>query len=199
VVHNGVPLPDAERDAASAGDELVIGTLAAIAPRKGSDVFVEAARRVREETDAVRFRMVGGYPDDADAEWARAVLAGARDQGITWVEHADAFAELRSWDVFAMPSRRDPFPLAVLEAMACGLPVVASRVDGIPEQVGDAGRLVEPDDPRALADALLELARRPELRVDLGRAARARVEEQFTLERQAAGLHEAYLAAAGGA
>jgi glycosyltransferase involved in cell wall biosynthesis len=195
VVHNGLTVPGGPRRSVSRdGRPLVVGTVAAIAPRKGTDVLVEAARLVRAEQPSVVFRMLGDYLDDADADWARRVLDRARAVGVEWTARADVWSELPRWDAFVLASRRDPFPLAVLEAMACGVPVVATAVGGIPEQLaGDAGRLVPPDDPRAIADALLELIGDSALRDRLGRAGRQRVEREFTLERQAEGLHAAYL------
>ena len=86
--------------------------------------------------------------------------------------------------MLVQPSRADNLPLAVLEAMAAGLPVVGTRVGGIPELVvdGETGVLVEPEDPPALAEALDSLAASPELRRELGRAGRARGIEHFSPE-----------------
>lgn len=194
VVYNGLSLPAVA--ASRAGDRLVIGSVAAVAPRKGIDVLVEAFRIVRERQPDAALRLVGDYLDDADAGWARDVLERAAALGVEWTPRADVWGELPSWDVFAIASRRDPFPLAVLEAMACGLPVVATDVGGIPEQLGgEGGRLVAAEDPPALAEALLELGADPDLRERLGQAGRRRVEREFTLERQADGLHAAYLRA----
>jgi glycosyltransferase involved in cell wall biosynthesis len=95
-----------------------------------------------------------------------------------------------------LPSRADPFPIAMLEAMAAGLPVIGARRDGIAEQVvPGAGLLVEPDDPRALADAIAWLAaQRGAVRERIGEHARARVADNFTLAHQANAMHDAYLA-----
>jgi glycosyltransferase involved in cell wall biosynthesis len=194
VVYNGLPPSRGSRAPRAADGRLVVGTVAAVAPRKGIDVLVEAVALVRERRPDVEFRLFGDFLDDADADWARDVLARAREAGVEWTSNGDVWSELPRWDVFALPSRRDPFPLAVLEAMACGLPVVASDVGGIPEQLGaDAGRLVPPGDAQALADALVELAGNADLRARLGEAGRRRVEREFTIERQAEGLHAAYL------
>jgi glycosyltransferase involved in cell wall biosynthesis len=81
-------------------------------------------------------------------------------------------------DVFALPTRADAVPWAVLEAMAAGLPVVASGVGSIPEMVGDTGEVVPPGDAAALAAALRRL-RDPERRRQLGQAAEARVHERY--------------------
>ena len=71
----------------------------------------------------------------------------AERSGIHYAGHVDMAAELAKLDVFVLPSRRDPFPLTVLEAMAAGVPVVGTRVDGIAEQLaGGAGILVDSED-----------------------------------------------------
>jgi glycosyltransferase involved in cell wall biosynthesis len=78
--------------------------------------------------------------------------------------------------------------------MAVGLPVVATRVGGLPELVSDdAGVLVDADDAEALAEAIVRLARDPSLRTRMGAAGRERIAREFTLERQADGVHRAYL------
>jgi glycosyltransferase involved in cell wall biosynthesis len=118
--------------------------------------------------------------------------------GIEHRPRADVGAELGELDVFVMPSRSDPFPLVVLEAMAAGLPVVGARVDGIAEQISaEAGMLVPPEDPPALAAAMLDLHRDPERRRRLGEGGWRRVVEHFPLRRQVEGLDAAYRSALG--
>jgi glycosyltransferase involved in cell wall biosynthesis len=99
-------------------------------------------------------------------------------------ERRDVPDLLADADVFVLPSRSEGHPVAVLEAMAAGLPVVASRVGGIPEQVshGETGLLVEPGDPRGLAAALRRLVAEPSLRLRLGAAGRERAERVFDLD-----------------
>jgi glycosyltransferase involved in cell wall biosynthesis len=194
VILNGVPLPEL-RPRRADGGPLVIGTVGTISHRKGSDVFLAAARRVGSQMPDVEFRMIGPCAGGPERAWAQHVVEAARSSGVTWGTRTDVNAELAGWDVFALPSRRDPFPLAVLEAMAAGLPVIATRVDGIPEQIPPGtGLLVESGDVEGVAAAMLELARRPDLRDALGAAARRRVETGLSVESQAQQLHEAYLA-----
>jgi glycosyltransferase involved in cell wall biosynthesis len=104
---------------------------------------------------------------------------------------------LARWETFVLASRQDAFPLATLEAMAAGLPVVATRVGGVVEQIRhlETGVLVPPEDPRSLADWIVRLHEDRSLAERLGRAAAETVRGRFALDAQAAGLHRAYLAA----
>jgi glycosyltransferase involved in cell wall biosynthesis len=127
--------------------------------------------------------LVGGGPDRPAVEEAlrRSGLGGT----VTLAgERPDVPEILASSSIFVLSSRAEALPVSVLEAMAAGLPVVATRVGGVPELVveGETGLLVPPGDPRALAAALQRLLDEPELRARLGAAGRARVEEHFTLE-----------------
>ena len=101
-------------------------------------------------------------------------------------EVAEPYPWLASFDVFTMPSRVDPFPLAVLEAMTLARPVIAFDIPGIRDQVGDAGVLVEAQDVDGFANAIVDLLGSVDLRVRLGTAARAHVDEEFGFDRFAA-------------
>ena len=107
-----------------------------------------------------------------------------------FVEPEQVTAYLRATDVYVHATRADNHPLAVLEALACGVPVVAARVGGIPEQVtAETGMLVEPNDPKALTRAIEALTDDPERRSRMGEAAARDARARFGLERQV----EAYL------
>lgn len=108
-------------------------------------------------------------------------------------------AILRSADVLALPSETEGMPYVILEAMAAGLPVVASSVYGIPELVDDGrtGLLVPPDDSDGLQRALRELLQNGPLRNEMGRRARERFEEHFTLDKQVSAIEALYLEIAG--
>lgn len=175
---------------------MVVGTLGTVSRRKGSDTFVAAARALRDgpHGSQLAFRVVGPPAGGPEEPWARDLIRSATEAGIEHRVVGDSYAELREWDLFVLPAREDPFPLAVLEALASGLPVIGTRVDGIVEQLawGRAGVLVPPDDAPALAGAIADLARSPERRAALGRTGRERVSRELTFERQAAGLDAAY-------
>jgi glycosyltransferase involved in cell wall biosynthesis len=199
IVRNGVRIPLVAAPLRP-GPVLTIGTVGVISRRKGSDLFVQAAELIARTHPELRFEMVGSATaEPLDAEWGRGVLAEARRNGVRHLERVDVDKRLLDWDVFVLPSRRDPFPLSALEAMAAGLPVVGTAVDGIIEQLTpQTGVIVPPDDPHALAAVISELAGSPERRQALGRAARVRATSEFSLERQASGLDQAYRAAMGG-
>jgi glycosyltransferase involved in cell wall biosynthesis len=200
VVHGGAPIPDAAVTPRSDPRPFVFGTVGVLSQRKGTDLFVAAAERVRRVRDDVEFRLVGAAADPLDRQWGLEVAERAQAAGIEHLESADVEAQMREWDAFVLPSRRDPFPLVMLEAMALGLPVIGARVDGIPEQIGDrdAGVLVEPDDAAGLAQAMSTMADRSQSdRAAMGRAARERIAERFTLPRLADGTDTVYRAVAG--
>ena len=132
----------------------MVGTLGTVSRRKGSDLFVAAARRVQERRDGIEFRIAGEPVVGGERAWAEEVLVAAARSGVGHAGRVEPFAELPKWHIFVLPSRMDPCPLALLEAMAVGLPVVATRVGGIPEQVGPGGGvLVASEDVDGLAAA----------------------------------------------
>ncbi|MFN8024851.1 MAG: glycosyltransferase [Acidimicrobiia bacterium] len=161
-------------------DEIVVGACATTDRRKGTDLWLDAAARIRAEHPdlAIRWLWVGRVTEEF-REQARAL--GLSDVVQFAGEVEDAAPWLAAMDVFCLPSRTDPFPLAVLEAMALGTPVVAFAVGGVPEQVGETGVLVPPEDVTALAEAIVDLATSPERRATLGAAAAARARARFDL------------------
>ena len=198
-VRNGVP--EAEDRPPRRNGPLVIGCVGTVSRTKGTDVFLRAARLALEERPEMRFEHVGAHDlhRDAglDAELAR-LRAEIRPQDALTMEGPRPSSEvLPGWDMFLSPSLSEAFPLAILEAMAAGLPVVATGVGGVPEQIEhlETGVLVRPNDPEALATWLVRLHDDPGLRERLGRAAARRARTEFTLHRQAEGLHRAYLTA----
>lgn len=199
VVFGGAQLPAEPAQIRPAPRPFVVGTVGVVSPRKGTDLFVEAVRRLRREGVEAEFRIVGASRDPFDPGWGRRVLDDARALGIEQRDSAEVFEELRAWDAFVLPSRADPFPLAMLDAMALGLPVIGARSGGIPEQVTPAcGILVPPDDADALARAMAELLSASyERRAAMGAAGRERVRANFTVDHQAARLETAYRAATG--
>lgn len=146
-------------------DRPVVGFVGRIEARKGPLDFLRAAPLIRAGAPTARLVMVGSDPYDSDPDYLARV--DAQGEGVDRYGWIDLGAGLmRHLDVLVLPSHREPFGTVLAEAMAVGTPVVATRVDGLPEVVPDgvAGELVPPGQPAALARAVLSvLARREEL------------------------------------
>jgi glycosyltransferase involved in cell wall biosynthesis len=160
----------------------VVGCAANARPLKGIDVLIKAFHDLDDPkahlliVGEVRDRRLRGLAADGPAA-KRIHLAGFRP---------DAAALMGQVDVFVMPSlRREGFPRAVIEAMAQRVPVIVTSVGGMPEMVDDRkeGLVIPPNDPQALAQALRFLREKPELRREMGRQARRKVEQDFHIER----------------
>lgn len=191
IVYESTVLPD-EVVPAPGGERLVVGFVGHVARRKGTDLYVEAARQVIEAGHPIDFKLVGEVLDNMDAAWGHDVVRRAQEIGIEYAPRGNTFELLRGWDLFVLPARKDPFPLVVLEAMASGRPVIGADTDGIPEQLGgEAGAIVPPDDADALAAAIVDLAGDPERRARMAEAGLRRA-PRFTPERQAEQLDAVY-------
>lgn len=163
-------------------------------PRKGCDVLLAALDRLRRQGVAFRACLVGGGRQLGE-DRERAVRLGLGAAVELPGEVPDAYSYLRRADVFVLPSRSEQSgSLALLEALQAGCAVVASRVDGIPEDVtaGTSALLVEPGDAEALAGALARLLGDPALRRRLAASGRRRFEERFSADVFVAALGQVY-------
>jgi colanic acid/amylovoran biosynthesis glycosyltransferase len=181
---------------------LAVGTLHEV---KGQAVLVDACRELTARGVAMRARFVGDGPDRAMlTERIAAAGLDGRVQLLGTRTRAEIADLLAMTDVLVAPSvptrsgKREGIPVVLMEAMASGVPVVASRLSGIPEIVrdGENGRLFPPGDASALADALVELATDSALRDRLGRAARETAVRAFDVDANAALLIDSIRAAA---
>lgn len=151
-----------------------VGLVGRVCRQKGVDIFVEAAIRLCPRFPDTRFVVVGDAEDKAlsfelSARIGTAGLAGC----ITFADHRDEIADTyAALDLLVAPSRWEGFGLVLAEAMAAGVPVIASRVGGIPDVVGTAGRLVPPADAEALSENICSLLNDPAERDRLVRAGR---------------------------
>jgi glycosyltransferase involved in cell wall biosynthesis len=190
VIPNGVETEAAApKSDYAAGDPVRVVFVGRLHPQKGLDVLLEAFRAVLESAPERRWRLsvLGDGPLRArlEAQAERLGLGGA-------VEFCGAVgdvpARLLSSDIFVLPSQAEGMSNALLEAMAHGLPVVATRVSGNVDLIEDGvnGLLVAPGEPAELARALRRLGDDGELRARLGRAARAAIEAGFSMTAVAA-------------
>ncbi|SEO34992.1 Glycosyltransferase involved in cell wall bisynthesis [Salinihabitans flavidus] len=189
IVHCGVEPERYAGQAGGAGRNLVfVGRLAAV---KGIAVLLEALATLRESHPDLHLTLIGDGPE-------RVALEGrARQLGVKgcvtfagYRSQDEVAGTLRGSDLLVLPSFAEGVPVVLMEAMAAGLPVVATQVAGVSELVEDgvSGRLVPPGDAGALADAIDTILRDPEEAVRLGQAGRAKVQAEFTVKAEAAWL-----------
>jgi glycosyltransferase involved in cell wall biosynthesis len=187
-IHNGVPIDPAGRRSRELPGP-VVGAVGRIAPQKGFDVFVRALASL----DGVTGVIVGDGAERESVETLAATL-GASERVLIEGWHDDARSYLSTFDVYCLPSRFEGFPLAVVEAMLAGLPIVACDVGSVSEAIrnGETGLLVPPEDPVALAAAIRTLLEDRELAERLGAHARTLARQRFTAERMAHAYEDLY-------
>lgn len=158
-----------------AEDEVVSLTVANLRRNKDYPSLLEAARLATASEPRLRFLSVGQGPLKAELESMHAA-SGLGDRFTFLGFRRDIPALLAAADVLTLSSAHEGLPVAVMEAFAVGLPVVATAVGGVPQQVRDGveGRVVPPGNPAALAGAIVALAQDPDLRATMAAAARAR-------------------------
>jgi glycosyltransferase involved in cell wall biosynthesis len=187
-IPNGITMPQiSTRDRAPAVP-LRIGTAARLSPQKRIEDLIDAFRVALPDLPCCEL-LIAGEAETGSEGYAEALKATTKDLPVRWLgEHRDLRDFHASLDIFAMISEPAGCPNASLEAMASGLPVVATDVGGASEQVldGVTGRLVPPRDAEAFAAALVEVSRDSALRESMGRAARLHVEAHFSMERMVA-------------
>jgi len=195
VIRNGIdPTPYREQDRGRqrkelglSENEIALGAMGRLHRQKGFDLLINAMAKVQETHPKAVLLIAGEGPQRGDLE----KMAAPSGDRVRLVGEQKAEEFLAALDIFVLPSRWEGMPNAVLEAMASGLPVVASRVGGTPEIVSESnarteaesGILVPPDDIDALAGALNELISSPERREKIGESARSRAEKLFSVKK----------------
>lgn len=187
VIDNGIdlrpfqsPVP-ALKTEITAGDRLLIGTVGRLTAQKGIEYFLAAARQLLNEFSDALFVIVGDGSDREKLERMAGELNIAKSIHFTGARN-DMPGIYASLDVFVLASISEGMPMALLEAMASGQPVVATTVGAVPQIVvpGETGMLVQPGDPVELASAIATLLRDPVLRDRVARKGQTKVREGFS-------------------
>lgn len=203
VIHSGIDIESYRRPASAReltrkelgfqADDLVVGTIACLKDQKAPLDFVAAARMAAEKDARLRFFIAGDGPLRPQVEQAIAA-AGLEDkvQLLGWRQ--DVPELLAAMDIFLLTSLFEGLPRAVLQAMAAGVPVIATGVNGTPEVVidGETGRLIDPGRPDQAAERVLELAESRQLAGRLAENATARLGEQFEIRGMVRDLDDLY-------
>ena len=216
VVHNPVDLArwdpsriDRARARAGLGEagerEVLLGVVAQLSPWKGQDTAIEALRLLRDEGVDAHLLLIGSakfvarstrFDNRAYVAGLKAQIAdaGLQDRVSLLGEREDVPELIRALDILLLPSEEEPFGRALIEAMALGVPVLATNVGGPPEIVEDGceGYLLAPREPLAWARAVRRIAESPDRGQEMGRAGRSRVQQAFTAERHAAAMVAVY-------
>ncbi len=178
-------------------DDLVVGVICALRPEKGLTTLLRAFARMAAGRAKARLLIVGGGPEGEPLRRLADEL-GVLDRCVFVDSTPDVTSWLNQIDVFVLPSLSEALSNSLMEAMACGRAVVASRVGGNPELVSEdesgprTGMLFEPGDPSQLADRLHTLADDPDLRARLGANAEAFIRSGFSTEQAARRMAEIY-------
>jgi len=198
VVPNGVdadlfrPLPDRARTAGR-----IVATASADVPLKGLDPLLRAFAILRTRVPAELVVVGRPRPDGPIPKLLDELRLNGSVRFVSGVADAELVSLYAGAEAAVVPSLYEGFSLPAVEAMACGLPLVATTAGALPEVVGDAALLVPPGDHGALADQLTVLLGDPGLRRGLGERGRARVLERFTWEAAARATAERYREAMG--
>jgi glycosyltransferase involved in cell wall biosynthesis len=211
VIYNGIecerfsrPSP-AERERARRGlglgpDIVAVGMISRLARQKGHVFMLRALGEAKKQAPGIKLIVAGDGPlrDELAGEAKRLGLMG---DVVFLGARRDVPAILKALDIYAMPSLWEGHPMALLEAMSTGLPVVASRVGGVPDVVEDGvnGILIVPEDAFALASRMVELAKNPELRERLGKEAGVLVGERFSAKAMVERMERLYVEVVKGA
>ncbi len=203
VIENGVepPAPVAEellielRRSLGVGEGLLVIVVANLRPVKG---HLHVLRAVQHMSDDERRRFTFCFigADQMNGALQRAAVdLGVAEQVVFSGYRSNVAEYLQAADIFLLPSENEGMPMAVLEAMAAGCPVIAANVGGVAEAIdhGRNGLLIEPRSPQAIAEALLKLAADPELRLRLRANAAATAKERFSLDRMTRAFEDLYL------
>lgn len=190
-VYNGID-PNIFPQADSEPDEPVISWAGRVDPLKDLETLIRAFAYVHKEIPEAKLRLFGGTPagnEPYEQHCRNLVTQLGLTENVQFEGRIpDITDAYRAGQVVALTSVSEGFPYTVIEAMAMGRPMVATRVGGVPEAVGDAGFIVSPRDAKGASEALIKMLKDAPMRAKLGQAAHMRVLNYFTLE----GCLEAY-------
>ena len=181
----------------------LVGTIAVLRPEKGIEVLLRAWVEVVKESPQARLAIIGG-PEPSQEAYGQSLrslarLLGIEDSVIFCGHLADLSPVYGAFDLFVSSSHSEAFGLSLATAMACGKPVVSTRSGG-PEEIvedGVSGCLCLPGDPVALSKAILGMIADGDKRNEMGRAARKRIVDRFSLDRQTQSLEKLFREVAG--
>jgi glycosyltransferase involved in cell wall biosynthesis len=196
IVSNGIDCHTFRPGPSRNGAKPVVGCFGRVVPVKDQMTFIRACKKVIEKHQ-VDFVVVG---EIQDSEYYRDCQTLVQELGlaenIKFIGYVDNLLEwYHRVDIFVLTSLWEGIPLALLEAMSCGLPCICTEVGGVPDILCDpsVGYMVPPDDADSLASRICQLLEDESLRAEIGKRARELVEEKYTIERMSSQILRAYV------
>ena len=199
VVHNGIDTNRFNQSGARGDDShILVGTIGHLAPIKGQDIFVRAAALISKRRQGIHFVIIG-EDKSPQMEYRRSLESLIVELGLSGIVTIEGWRDdipalLSSLTLFVSAARSEPFGLAIVEAMAAGLPIVASSSEGALEIIEDehSGRLVPVAHPESMATAINDLIDDPLERSRLGGNAQVAARQRYSLERMASDTERVY-------
>ena len=176
-----------------------MGAIAVLRRQKRLDLLIDAAPAILSEEPSARVVIVGNGPEEADLLAHAAARGLDREPRFRMIPFRESsWRYLAELDLFVLPSKWEALPIGILEALACGVPQVATDVGGTGEAVsdGETGLLVRPK-AEEIARATVELLRNPDRREAMAQASRQRRDERFTIDRMVSETADVYDAVSG--
>ena len=191
---NGISRYDVRRSYGLHDEAFIVGIVGRYDSLKGYDVFIEAASRIAKVVQNAIFLMIGRHVDASNAELRSLIESRGGDAVFRLLgERSDVSHLMSTMDVYCLSSKAEGFPNVVAEAMLMQVPCVVTNVGDAARIVGEAGRVVPPGQPKALADALLEMESMSEIqRHEMGVAARKRIVDHYDIKVVAQRYSELY-------
>ena len=185
VIHNGIEMCH-DISSSKEKEEFVIGSAGRLFPIKDYTLMVQIAKEVLSRTDKVRFELAGEGPEqDKILRLIQEYNIGNRFILRGFIDDVETF--YHGLDIYINTSVHEGFPMSLLEAMACGLPIVAPNVGGIKEMIDDGyqGFLIEGRSPKAYSDKCMELIRNKQTIQTMGAASREKIRKYYSMDSMA--------------
>ncbi len=197
VIPNGVA-PIHEQFVWHPQESITLGVVALFRPRKGLDILIKALHEVKKTIENIKLNVVGGFETPGyEQEIKHLAKSLGLSNHIKWVGFTkDVNSQLKQMDIFVIPSIfGEGMPMVLLEAMAAGLPVIGTNVEGIPEvaRKGIEGFIVEPNDIQLLADSIVKMASDNETRKKMAQASFDRYSRHYSDKAMAEQVSEVYI------
>lgn len=169
-------------------DKIIVGTIANFYPTKGLSYLIKAAKTITEKNNNIIFKIIGFGELEKELKKQTKMLNLTNkvdlENSIFQEARLSGYKYLKAFDVYCLPSIKEGFPYALLEAMTAGLPIVSTKVGGIPEMIDEAsGILVEPKNPQALAEAIIKLVGNKNVADACAHQAQEDVKNKFSLDK----------------